>query len=138
MFANRLLPFLILGFLVGCGSRGPFSYVKVTGKVSYEDGSPIPMSGIKLRFAAIDAPKVENAVPRPAYASVNSNGEIECVTSYKYCDGLIPGKHKVAFEPGGGPENKIPVPKEYQSISTTPLVVDTTDSPFDIKVPKPK
>ena len=91
-----------------------------------------------MRFAAIDAPKVDNAVPRPAFARVDNSGEFASVTSYKPDDGLIPGKHKVAIEVGGGPGAAIPVPKEYQSISTTPLIVDTADSPLDIKVPKPK
>jgi hypothetical protein len=134
----RFVILLVLVCTAGCNSGSPFKYVKVRGKVAYEDGSPIPTSGIRLRFAALDAPQVEKAYPRPAFARVESNGEFDAVTSYKPGDGLIPGKHKVAIETGGGPSANIPVPKEYQSISTTPLVVDTADSPFDIKVPKPK
>jgi len=121
----------------GCGSGGPFDYVKVSGKVAYEDGSPIP-GGVRLRFAALDAPAADSAVPRPAIANVNDQGEFDCVTSYKYGDGLIRGKHKVAIEAGGKPDAKPRVPKEYLSIATTPLEVDTSDAPFDIKVPKPK
>ena len=138
MPAMRLVIFLILVGAAGCGSGSPFKYVKVRGRVTYEDGSPIPMGGLRLRFASLDAPKVENAFPRPAFASIVDNGEFDSVTSYKPGDGLIPGKHKVAIEVGGAPGANIPVPKEYQSISTTQLVVDTADSPFDIKVPKPK
>jgi hypothetical protein len=138
MFAARLVFALFLGCLFGCGSGSPYKYVKVSGKVTYDDGSIIPNGGMRLRFAAMDAPEVANAAPRPAYARVDDQGGFDCATSYKYGDGLIPGKHKVAIETGGGPDNKIPVPKEYKSISTTPLVVDTADAPFDIKVPKPK
>jgi hypothetical protein len=138
MYVRRPLLFLIFACLLGCGSGGPFRYVKVKGKVVYEDGSAIPIKGLRIRFAALDAPKVENAVPRPAFARVDDNGEFDSVTSYKPGDGLIPGKHKAAFEVGGGPGVKLPIPTEYQSISTTPLIIDTADSPLEIKVPKPK
>ena len=117
---------------IGCGSGGPFDYVPVSGTVKYEDGTPFPADGIQLRFDAQDAPKVENAFPRPGLARLNAQGEFDSVTSYKYGDGLIPGKHKVAIEAG-----PTVVAKEYSSIATTPLVVDTNDAPFDIKVPKP-
>jgi hypothetical protein len=138
MPAARFVIFLVFVCAAGCGSGSPFKYVKVRGKIAYDDGTPIPSEGIRLRFAALDAPKVENAVPRPAFARVDNNGEFASVTSYKPDDGLIPGKHKVAIEVGGGPGTTVPVPKEYQSISTTPLIVDTADLPLDIKVPKPK
>jgi hypothetical protein len=93
---------------------------------------------VRLHFDAQDAPVVENAHPRPAVANVNEKGEFDCVTSYKYGDGLIPGKHKVAIEQALDRDGKLLVPKEYTSIATTPLVVDTNDSPLEIKVPKPK
>jgi hypothetical protein len=138
MRAGLLFLFLVLASAAGCGSGSPFDYVKVNGKVTYDDGSPIPNGGLRIRFAPVDPPKVENAVPRPAYAKFNEKGDFDSVTSYKYGDGLIPGKHKVAIEAADGPTNKLAVPKEYTSISTTPLVIDTADSPLDIKVPKPK
>ena len=122
---------------IGCGSSSPFDYVKVSGKITYDDGTAIPGS-LRLKFVAEDAPTVEGAVPRPAFANVNDRGEFDCVTSYKYGDGLIPGRHKVAVEAGGKPDAKPRVPKEYLTIATTPLEVDTADAPFDIKVPKPK
>jgi len=132
--------FLILACCVsvGCGSRSPYSYVKASGKLAYEDGSPIPSRSIRLQFAAQDAPTVEGAHPRPAVANVNEQGEFDCVTSYKYGDGLIPGTHKVAIEQAVDQKGQLLVPKEYTSIATTPLVIDTADAPFEIKVPKPK
>jgi len=129
---------LICLFLVGCSSNSPFAYVKASGKITYDDGSPIPVGGMELRFSALDAPKLEKAFPRPAVARVNEKGEFERVTSYKYGDGLIPGRHKVSLDLGSGPDAKPLVPKEYTSIATTPLEVDTANMPFDIKVPKPK
>ncbi|MCI0333358.1 MAG: hypothetical protein L0228_09065 [Planctomycetes bacterium] len=134
----RILIVLACGLVMGCGSGSPFDYDKVSGKLTYEDGSPIPGGGLRLRFIAQDAPQVENAFPRPAFANVDAQGEFAGVTSHKFGDGLIPGKHKVAIEKEGLPDARPPVPKEYLSINTTPLVVDTEDSPFHIKVPKPK
>jgi hypothetical protein len=138
MHAGRLLPLVIVGCTLGCRSGSPYDYVKVRGKVVYEDGTPIPVKGLRLRFSALDAPSVDNAVPRPAFARINDNGEFDSVTSYKPGDGLIPGKHKVAIETGGGMGGNVPVPANFQSISTTPLVIDTDDSPLEVKVPKPK
>jgi hypothetical protein len=129
------LPFLAC-LAIGCGSGSPFDYEKVSGKVTYEDGTLIP-GATRLQFIAQDAPAVEGASPRPAVANVNPQGEFDCATSYKYGDGLIPGKHKVAIDSGGDPTKKVPVPKEYLSPSTTPLIVDTADAPLEIKVPKP-
>ena len=94
----RFLLILLCGLTVGCGSGSPYSYVKTPGKISYDDGTPIPSGSIRLQFAAQDAPAVEGSHPRPAIANVNAQGEFDCVTSYKYGDGLIRGKHKVAIE----------------------------------------
>lgn len=135
---NRILFILVGIFIAGCGSGSPFKYVKVSGSIRYEDGSPIPPNGIELRFSPLDAPKRENVFPRPAVARINENGEFDCVTSYKYGDGLIPGRHKVAIDLGSAANPKPVVPKEYTSIATTPLEVDTQNAPFEIKVPKPK
>ena len=37
-------------FLAGCGEKDPFSYQKVSGKVSYEDGSLIAAPAIHVIF----------------------------------------------------------------------------------------
>jgi hypothetical protein len=123
---------------VGCGSTSPFDYVEASGRVAYEDGTAIPAGGIRLLFAAQDAPKVEGAYPRPAVAEVNEKGEFACITSYKYCDGVIPGRHKVVVEQVKDKNGKELIPKEYTSIATTPLLVDTEQLPFEIKIPKPQ
>jgi hypothetical protein len=133
----RILIALLCSLIVGCGSGSPFDYEKVSGKITYEDGSPIPGNGLRLRFIALDAPQVDNAHPRPAFAIVNEQGEFDCVTSHKYGDGLVAGKHKVSVEREGLPDAKPPVPKEYLSTNTSPITVDTSNAPFDIKVPKP-
>lgn len=132
----RWIPFLSLLVVAGCGSSGPFEFVPVSGTVAYEDGAPLP-GGCKLFFVAQDVEAVGTAHPRPARANVDQQGEFDCVTSYKYGDGLIPGKHKVAIRAGSSADGKPLVPPEYASTETTPLVIDTADAPLLIKVPKP-
>jgi hypothetical protein len=117
---------------LGCGSSGPYHYVKIDGKLLYEDGSPIPASAIRLQFAAQNAPAIEGAHPRPAVANVDAQGGFPCVTSYKYGDGLIPGKHKVAIQQATDQGGQLLVPNEFTSIATTPLIVDTEDAPLEI------
>ena len=134
------IPFVILiacSVNLGCGSSSPFDYVPVSGTVKYEDGSSIP-GGCRLVFTAQDVAPVGNAHPRPAMAYVDANGNFDCVTSYKYRNGLIPGKHKVVIQAAADRATKPVVPKEYSSAQKTPLVIDTEDAPLEIKVPKPK
>ena len=122
---------------VGCGGSQPFSYIPVSGRLTYDDGMPVPAGGIRIGFKAIDAQPVGEAYPRPAEAVVNAEGNFESVTSYKPDDGLIPGKHKVTLYYAIDNQGKLLVPKEYTDPSTTPLVVDTATLPLEIKVPRP-
>jgi hypothetical protein len=126
---------VVLSVLAGCGSGEPFDYVKVQGTVNYTDGSPLPIKGFQLRFES-QAPPKGTAYPPHAQTSV-SDGKFDVVTSHKYGDGLVPGKHKVIFAYATDSSGKLVVPPEYTETATTPLEVDTANSPFDIKVPKP-
>jgi predicted small lipoprotein YifL len=131
-----LLAFALTG-LTGCGSSGPYKYVPASGKITYEDGTPIPLGSMRLLFVAIDAPPIDGAYPRPAMAHVDASGEFAAVTSYKHGDGLIPGRHKVVIQAPTESEGRPVIPKSCISEATTPLVVDTADVPLVIKVPKP-
>jgi hypothetical protein len=129
---------VVLPLFLGCGSGSPFDYTRVSGRITYEDGTPIPGGGLRLVFVAVEAAPIGTAHPRPALANTDAEGKFECVTSYKYCDGLIPGKHKVVIQSASEQAGRVVVPREYMSELTTPLVVDTADSPLEIKVPKPQ
>ena len=67
----------------------------------------------------------------------NGEGVFTCATSYKYGDGLIPGKHKVALQYATDANGKLLIPKEYASLATTPLIVDTGEGAIDVRVPRP-
>jgi len=122
---------------LGCGSGEPFDYLPVKGKLTYEDGNPLPVDGIVLEFIALDVEPNEKSYPRPGSSKLNEQGEFACATSYKYGDGLVPGKHKVAIYYATDDQGNLLIPKEYTHITTTPLTVDTAETPFEIKVPKP-
>ena len=132
-----LIPSLLL-FCVGCeGGGSPFEYVPVSGTLTYEDGTPLPSQGIALRFKALETQTTESMQPRPAQAGVDASGKFEAATSYKFGDGLVPGRHRVALLYATNDKGELLVPKEYTSISKSPLIVDTANLPFEIKVPRP-
>jgi hypothetical protein len=126
-----------LFFVAGCGSGEPFDYIPVSGTVAYEDGTPIPASGLQLRFDSLDAKPVGEFHPLPGKAIVDSSGAFAQVTTHKFGDGLVPGKHKVSFAYATDAKGKLLVPEEYTHPSTTPLVVDTDQLPLEIKAPRP-
>ena len=143
MTASRHV-FLAIGalvlFLSGCGGSGnPFDSVPVSGKVTYEDGTPIPVQGIKLYFHCLEPPK-EGMHPRPATVGVDADGTFNDVTTYKYADGLVLGKHKVSLVCVENGKLTPKIPRDYSLPSKTPLVVEVTDAGqfLEIKVPKPK
>src|SRR3954462_4522935 len=126
-----------LALCLGCGSDSPFKYVRASGKITYEDGSPIP-GGIRLMFVPENIEAKGNSHPRLGMADVDSSGKFDCVTSYKFGDGLVPGKHRVVIQGAADRAGIAAVPKEDTSAETTKITVDTGNLPFDIKVPKPK
>lgn len=122
--------------IAGCGQNGPFKSAQVSGVVTYEDGSPIPVGGIKVYFHSQTPPK-DGMHPRPAMVGLGPDGKFENVTTYKYNDGLVLGLHKVTLV-ATGPDSK-KIPKDYTDVRTTPLTVEVTHSGqvLEIKVPKP-
>jgi len=137
LMRSELLVGFALLLCLGCGSQGPFDYVAVQGSLAYEDGTPIPAGGIQLKFLAQDVEAIGDAHPRPAIANLDNQGEFQFATSYKYGDGLVPGKHRVAILKAKDSKGKSLVPEEYASTSQSPLIIDTDDTPLVIKVPRP-
>jgi hypothetical protein len=88
----------------------------------------------KIFFKCLEEPK-DGMYPRSASVPVQSDGTFENVTTYKFGDGLVLGKHKVSLV---GDSKKIP--KDYATSTNTPLVIEVTESGqfLEIKVPKPK
>lgn len=129
---------LAVAMAAGC-NRGPFSLVSVSGAVAYEDGSPILDSEYLVKFVPqVESPDGEN-YPRVGTAKVKPDGTIRAVTTLKFNDGLIAGKHRVYFPFEPGPDGKLPVPPEYTDPEKTPLEIDTADGRrLEIVVPRPE
>lgn len=120
--------------LPGCGSSGPFDYVKASGTVKFDDGEPLTVG--RVIFQPLAQP-VGDAAPRAGVGDLSDSGAFNSVTSYKPGDGLVPGQHKVAIMYAVDENGESLVPKEYTSIGTTPLTVDTANLPFEITIPRP-
>jgi len=127
--------------LTGCGaSSAPFDYVQVAGKVTYEDGTLIPAAGIRITFLSQTPTEDPKTHPRPGQAEANvADGTFETVTSYKYADGVVRGRHKVVVVSMDAQQRRTDaVPLEYTDPRRTPLEVDTADAPFHLKIRKPQ
>ena len=129
--------FLAVLGCIGCGSGQPFDYVPVSGRITYEDGTPLPVDGtLRLTFYS-DAPPVDDKYfPRPGSAFPDKTGTFSKAMTMRPGDGLVPGTHHVTVGYMGRSPDGI-VPEEYSLKNKTPIVVDTSQLPFDIKIPRP-
>ncbi|MEO2049243.1 MAG: hypothetical protein ABGX16_22010 [Pirellulales bacterium] len=95
--------------------------------------------GVYLQFVPQTPPLDKKTYPRPGVAEVAGDGTIELVTTYNFADGIVPGKHKVIVKSQNGAGMRTSaIAAKYGSARTTPLVVDTAEVPFQIKIKKPK
>jgi hypothetical protein len=131
---------LSLAMLVfcGCGDHPPYSCVRVSGKVTYENGALIPADQINLIFIpqtpAID-PKVP---PRNGHADVDTKtGTFDFATTFVRKDGIISGESKVVVQciRQGKLVHDL-IADEYTQQDKTPLTVNTNESPLTIKLSK--
>ena len=138
MCRRAWLPLVLCG-VAGCGPDNPFDLVKVSGTLTYDDGTLIPANMIILKFEPLAAPLNTKTHPPSGMSYVNvSDGTFDVVTSHKYADGLVRGKHRVLVSAttASGDSTKL-VPDEYLDSGRTPLLVDTAESPFRLVVRKP-
>jgi hypothetical protein len=134
---------LFVAALGGCGSGDPFAYVPSSGTVMYDDETPIPASSLHITFIPVNPPAsgdVKVSAPN-GKADVDNpkDGSFSVVTSHKYADGLLAGKHKVIVIPQDKKDLAIEglVPPECMDQNKTPLVVDTDQQPLKIRIKKP-
>ena len=134
---RRIGCLLLAAACIGCGDDNPFDYIPVSGRLSYDDGTPIPASGIRLGFSVQGVEPRDGKYPLPGEALVDAQGNFSQVTTYRPGDGLIPGMHRVSIHYATDGKGKLLIPKDYSHPSTSPLVVDTANLPLEIKVPRP-
>lgn len=132
---------LLTAVSAGC-DRQPYSTVRISGKVTYDDGSLIPATELMVYFEPQAESIDPKTTPRRGYAEVNvADGTFSRVTTYAPGDGAIPGEHKVVIEAigeGGVPDYRY-FPREYSDAMTTPLTIEVgSQRTFDLTVPKPR
>jgi predicted small lipoprotein YifL len=144
-FASALVAALsVVASVSGCGSKVPFDFVPVHGKVTYEDGTPIAADSILVLFNPIVTKEKGKFVPPGGQTYVNvQDGTFSAVSSHRKDDGVAVGRHKVvvvAFGkgPNGSTVPSTAVPAIYHKESTTPLEVEveSSDQFLDLKVRK--
>ena len=125
-----------LAVLAGCGKSGP-PMGKVTGKVTYADGS-IPEGGvavIRFEVARDSTPEQRKA----ADSDIQSDGSY-AITTMKPGDGAFYGKYKVVFTIFKSyRDNTSLVAKKFTDAKSTPFEI-TVDSPSqnaDFTIEKP-
>ena len=132
-----LLSLFCLHTCAGCGSDEPFRMVPVTGSITYEDGTPLPIDGtLRLTFYSDAAPVDNKFRPRPGSAFPDEKGNFSEAMTRRPADGLVVGIHHVTVGYMGRSTAGI-VSDEYTLKDQTPLIVDTNRQPFEIKVPRP-
>jgi len=87
---------LLLTGLAGCGAVDPWDEIPVSGKVTYDDGSVIKATRLRVMFKSKTEPVDKKHHPRPGWAEVSlADGTFSEVTTSVAGDGLIPGRHEV-------------------------------------------
>lgn len=129
---------LAVTFTLGC-RKDPYPCVKVSGKVTYEDGSLIPAERIRIQFVSQTPPIDPKTTPKTGTAEASkSTGIFDSATTFVPGDGIIVGEHKVVIQCiRKGLLTHDLVLEEYSDLAKTPLVVRSGESPFDFKLRKP-
>ena len=130
----------ILVLLTGC-SDAPYDIVPIHGKVTYEGGALMPADTIYVRFY----PQVESLSakvhPKPGSTELDTeDGTFALVSTAKYGDGVILGKHKVTVTVGDeSPTGAGSIPAVYADPTTTPLEIEVTGRNQEVvlKIEKP-
>jgi hypothetical protein len=141
-FASALVAALcVFAIIPGCGSKVPFDFAPVHGKVTYEDGSRIPADSMVVTFNPIVKEKSKMSPPGGRTQVNVQDGTFSSVSSHRKDDGVAVGRHKVvimAFEkgPGGSSVPSAAVPSVYRNESTTPLEIEvgSEDQFLELKV----
>jgi hypothetical protein len=123
--------------LVGC-KGAEFHYVSISGQVTYDDGTLIPVEQIVLNFHSQEArPKGDKHPPTGAAVLDPKTGRFHSGAT-RQAGGLVIGRHLVTLHlPGRKPLPQHLAAAEYADPSLTPLSVDTNEQPFRIIVKRP-
>ena len=124
--------------LAGCGYKPPYSCVRVSGQLTYDDGSLIPADTVRVIFLSQARPIDPKTPTKNGTADVDpKTGKFDFATTFAYKDGIIAGEHKVVIQCiRRGQLTHALIADEYADPAKTPLKVRTSDAPFTLKVPR--
>lgn len=134
---GRFLPLVAVPCLLGCGGSA-FRYASVSGQVTYDDGSRLPLEQVVLNFHSLEKQSHGPKVPPPGAVVLDAKTGRFRTGATKQSGGLVVGRHRVTLHlPGRKPLPQHIAAAEYADPSLTPLYVDTNDQPFRISVKRP-
>lgn len=115
--------------------------VPVSGRVTYEDGSPVPANSMELRLLTPQKLVDEEKYPHAATARIDiRNGAFSAATTWEHGDGVIPGEHEVEVVRFGDEKEPGEVrAKEYRGDRIYPSKVTVSadrDNVFHITIPR--
>lgn len=115
---------------IGHIASEPYKALPVTGKVTFEDGTPMPVGRMTVVFTSQTPPVEKNIIPRPAQAEVKvADGTFSEATTHRPGDGLILGRHTVEAFSYDGKGNRVPL-----AIYPTEIEVSKNSTVFEFKV----
>ncbi len=125
---------------LGCGRSSRLPTIPVSGKVTYEDGSPVPANSIELQFLTPQKLVEQKNFPHAAVARVNTrDGTFSEMTTWQHGDGAIAGEHVVVVSRAGDERDPgAVVPREYRGDRVHPnkVFVAPDENVFHITIPK--
>jgi hypothetical protein len=140
---HQVLWVLLASLLLAAGwvwiPRNRLAYHKISGHITYTDGTPIPIEGMTLRFHSLVRARGAKTLPAVGQAVVDrSSGRFASATTFFPGDGVLAGTHKVTLH---APDEQ-PLPEgvasaDYGDVNKTTLRIETGDAPLKILVPKP-
>lgn len=115
-----------------------YAYRPAHGTLSYEDGTPLAASEIRLTFFPLEVPSHGNLSPRAGITVPDKDGVFKSVTSLRAGDGLLQAKYRVTLTTmAGQPLPAKVISRDYSSFDTSPLEVTVEAMPLLVKVPRP-
>lgn len=137
MPAGLLLVVCFAFTTAGCSeSKKPYTTAPVTGKVTYDDGSLIPIPVNVVFVPQVEALSVKEPPSRAMGAVDPATGEFT-LTTFKEGDGAILGMSKVLILPSEEWTDDVPEACTRPDITPLSQEVVKGENRVEIKVPKP-
>jgi hypothetical protein len=113
----------------------------VSGKLTYDDGSPVPGARIQVVFLPLVPEGQTSPRDKPSIADISpETGEFKFTSTYEEGDGATVGLHRIMLTVLG-PDGKLngAVPRVFSDPKTTPLKIEIENRKnwIHFQVPRP-